>query len=59
MNAAVIDSPLIEHAQAWRFLDLLVVEHRCAPDMKTAVTEMTLPAGSSPVLHAHHSLDDT
>jgi len=30
MNAAVIDSPLNEQAQTWWFLDLLVVEHRCA-----------------------------
>ena len=59
MNTAVIDSPLNEQAQAWWFLDLLVVEHRCAPDMKTVVLEMTLPVGSSPALHVHHVLDDT
>lgn len=59
MNAAVIDSPLNEQAQVWWFLDLLVFEHRCAPDMKTVVMEMTLPVGSSPALHVHHSLDDT
>jgi mannose-6-phosphate isomerase-like protein (cupin superfamily) len=58
MNA-VIDSPQYELAQAWWFLDLLVVEHRCAPGMKTVVSEMTLPIGSSPPLHVHHYLDDT
>jgi hypothetical protein len=31
-------------AQAWWFLDTLVVEHRCASEMKTVVLEMTLPA---------------
>lgn len=59
MNSAVIDNPLNEKAQTWWFLDLLVVEHRCAPGMKTVVLEMTLPVGSSPPLHVHHSLDDT
>jgi mannose-6-phosphate isomerase-like protein (cupin superfamily) len=59
MNAAVIDSPQNEQAQAWRSLDLLVVEHRCAPGMETIVLEMTLPVGSWPPLHVHHSLDDT
>ncbi len=59
MSAAVIDSPQNEQAQAWWFLDLLVVEHRCAPDMETVVLEMTLPVGSSPPLHVHHFLDDT
>ncbi len=59
MSVAVVDSPLNEQAQAWWFLDLLVVEHRCAPDMETVVLEMTLPVGSSPPLHVHHSLDDT
>jgi len=41
------------------FLDLLVIEHRCAPGMETVVLEMTLPVGSSPPLHVHHTLDDT
>ena len=59
MSVAVIDSPQNEQAQAWWFLDLLVVEHRRAPGMETVVLEMTLPVGSSPPLHAHHSLDDT
>ena len=59
MNKVVIDSPLDVQTPAWWFLDLLVVEHRCAPDMKTVVLEMTLPVGSSPPLHVHHSLDDT
>jgi mannose-6-phosphate isomerase-like protein (cupin superfamily) len=59
MSSAVVDSPQNEHAQAWWFLDLLVIEHRCSPDMKTVVLEMTLPVGSSPALHVHESLDDT
>jgi mannose-6-phosphate isomerase-like protein (cupin superfamily) len=59
MSGAVIDSPQNEQAQAWWFLDFLVVEHRCAPDMETVVLEMTLPVGSSAPLHVHHSLDDT
>ncbi|MGH8989072.1 MAG: cupin domain-containing protein [Acidimicrobiales bacterium] len=59
MSRAVIDSPYSEQAQAWWFLDTLVVEHRCAPDMTSVVLEMTLPAGSTPPLHVHHDLDDT
>lgn len=59
MGGAVIDSPQNEQTQAWWFLDLLVIEHRCAPGMKTVVLEMTLPVGSSPPLHVHHTLDDT
>jgi mannose-6-phosphate isomerase-like protein (cupin superfamily) len=59
MSGAVTDSPQNEQARAWWFLDLLVVEHRCAPDMKTVVLEMMLPVGSSAPLHVHHSLDDT
>ena len=53
MSAAVIDSPQNEQAQAWWFLDLLVIEHRCAPGMETVVLEMTLPVGSSPPLLVH------
>ncbi len=59
MNTAVVDGPQNERAPAWWFLDLLVVEHRCAPDMETVVLEMTLPVGSSAPLHVHDSLDDT
>ena len=59
MSAAVVDSPDGEQAQAWWFLDTLVVEHRCAPDMTSVVLEMTLPVGSTPPLHVHHDLDDT
>ena len=59
MNEVVIDGPMNEQARTWWFLDLLVVEHRCAPGMKTVVMEMTMPVGSSPALHVHHSLDDT
>ena len=44
MTTAVVDSPESEQAQAWWFLDTLVVEHRCAPEMNTIVLEMTLPA---------------
>ena len=53
MTTAVVDSPDNDQAQAWWFLDTLVVEHRCAPGMGTVVLEMTLPAGSSPPLHVH------
>ena len=59
MSAAVIDDPRSDQAQAWWFLDLLVVEHRCAPGMETTVLEMTLPVGSSAPLHVHDDLDDT
>jgi len=59
VTTAVVDSPENEQAQAWWFLDTLVVEHRCAPGMDTVVLEMTLPAGSSPPLHVHDDLDDT
>lgn len=59
MNAVVIDGPASEQTQAWWFLDLLVIEHRCASDMKTVVMEMTLPVGSSAPLHVHEDLDDT
>ena len=59
MSTAVVDSPQNEQAQAWWFLDTLVVEHRCAPGMDTVVLEMTLPVGSAPPLHIHDGLDDT
>jgi mannose-6-phosphate isomerase-like protein (cupin superfamily) len=59
MTAAIVDSPLSEQAQAWWFLDTLVVEHRSAPEMETVVLEMTLPVGSSAPLHVHDDLDDT
>ena len=59
MSTAVVDSPNNEHTRALWFLDLLVVEHRCATGMETVVLEMTLPVGSSPALHVHKSLDDT
>jgi mannose-6-phosphate isomerase-like protein (cupin superfamily) len=59
VTTAVVDSPESEQGQAWWFLDTLVVEHRCAPDMNTVVLEMTLPVGSAPPLHVHDNLDDT
>jgi mannose-6-phosphate isomerase-like protein (cupin superfamily) len=59
VTTAVVDSPENEQAQAWWFLDTLVVEHRCAPEMDTVVLEMTLPVGSAPPLHIHDDLDDT
>ena len=59
VTTAVVDSPENEQAQAWWFLDTLVVEHRCAPEMETVVLEMTLPVGSAPPLHVHDDLDDT
>ena len=51
MTTAVVDSPDNEQGLAWWFLDTLVVEHRCAPEMDTVVLEMTLPVGSAPPLH--------
>lgn len=59
MTTAVVDSPRSERAKAWWFLDTLVIEHRCAPQMGAVVLEMTLPVGSSPPLHVHDGLDDT
>ena len=59
MTTAVIDCPENEKGLAWWFLDTLVVEHRCAPEMDTVVLEMTLPVGSAPPLHVHDDLDDT
>jgi quercetin dioxygenase-like cupin family protein len=59
MSAAIVDGPESRGTEAWWSLDLLVVEHRCAPGMETVVLEMTLPVGSSPPLHQHDSLDDT
>jgi mannose-6-phosphate isomerase-like protein (cupin superfamily) len=59
VTTAVVDSPENGQAPAWWFLDTLVVEHRCAPDMGTVVLEMTLPVGSAPPLHVHDDLDDT
>ncbi len=59
MTTAIVDSPDNADAQAWWFLDTLVVEHRCASEMETVVLEMTLPVGSAPPLHVHDDLDDT
>jgi mannose-6-phosphate isomerase-like protein (cupin superfamily) len=59
VNTAVVDGPEDDQTAAWWFVDLLVVEHRGAPDMQAVVMEMTLPVGSSAPLHVHHDLDDT
>jgi mannose-6-phosphate isomerase-like protein (cupin superfamily) len=59
MTSAVVDRPEDAEPLAWWFLDTLVVEHRCAPEMDTVVLEMTLPVGSAPPLHVHDDLDDT
>jgi mannose-6-phosphate isomerase-like protein (cupin superfamily) len=59
VTAAIVDSPQNDEALTWWFLDTLVVEHRCAPEMATVVLEMTLPLGSAPPLHVHDDLDDT
>jgi mannose-6-phosphate isomerase-like protein (cupin superfamily) len=59
MNAAVIDDRNSAHANAWWFLDTLVVEHRCAAGMSSVVLEMTLPVGHAQALHVHDDLDDT
>jgi len=59
MGTAVIDGPDNSQAEAWWFLDALVVEHRSAPEMDSIVLEMTLPVGHAPPLHVHDTLDDT
>lgn len=59
MATAVVDSPEDQQSPMWWFLDTLVVEHRCAPEMNTVVLEMTLPVGAAPPLHVHDDLDDT
>ena len=59
MRTAVVDSPENKQRLMWWFLDTLVVEHRCAPEMNTVVLEMTLPVGAAPPLHVHDNLDDT
>jgi mannose-6-phosphate isomerase-like protein (cupin superfamily) len=59
VRTAVVDSPEHKQGLMWWFLDTLVVEHRCAPEMNTVVLEMTLPVGSAPPLHVHDNLDDT
>jgi len=59
VTTAVVDSPQNEQGPSWWFLDTLVVEHRCAPQMNTVVLEMTLPVGAAPPLHIHDDLDDT
>jgi mannose-6-phosphate isomerase-like protein (cupin superfamily) len=56
---AVIDDPSNADADAWWFLDTLVVEHRRAAGMASIVLEMTLPVGHAPALHVHDTLDDT
>jgi mannose-6-phosphate isomerase-like protein (cupin superfamily) len=58
MTTAVVDILGSEETQAWWFLDTLVIEHRCAPQMDAVVLEMTLPVGSSPPMHIHDDLDD-
>ncbi len=59
MSTAVIDDPSNSEANAWWFLDTLVVEHRRAPGMQSVVLEMTLPVGHAPALHVHDNVDDT
>ena len=58
-TAAVLDSSQASEAQAWWFLDTLVVEHLMASGAGPVVLEMTLPAGAAPPLHLHHDLDDS
>src|SRR6186997_1287156 len=59
MTEAIVDRADNEYAQAWWFLDTLVVEHRRAGDTRSVVLEMTLPVGHAPALHVHDTLDDT
>ena len=58
MSAATIDGPDNTSAEAWWFLDTLVVEHRRAEGTAGIVLEMTLPVGHAPPLHIHDTLDD-
>lgn len=59
MDEAVIDGPDNASAEAWWFLDTLVVEHLRAGETAGIVLEMTLPVGHSPALHVHDTLDDS
>jgi mannose-6-phosphate isomerase-like protein (cupin superfamily) len=59
MNTAVIDDPNTTEANAWWFLDTLVIEHRRAPGMQSVVFEMMLPVGHAPATHMHDDIDDT
>jgi mannose-6-phosphate isomerase-like protein (cupin superfamily) len=59
MSTAMIDDPGSTGANAWWFLDALVVEHRRAAGMASTVLEMTLPVGHAPASHVHDTLDDT
>jgi mannose-6-phosphate isomerase-like protein (cupin superfamily) len=59
VRTAGVDSSESTQGLMWWFLDTLVVEHRCAPQMNTVVLEMTLPVGAAPPLHVHDDLDDT
>lgn len=59
MSTATVDGPGNVDANAWWFLDALVVQHRTAPEMSSVVLEMTLPVGHAPALHVHETLDDT
>ena len=52
MAITVVDSPENEQTQARWFLDTLVLERRCAPEMDTVTLETTLPVGSAPPLRA-------
>jgi mannose-6-phosphate isomerase-like protein (cupin superfamily) len=59
MEPAVIEGPDDASADAWWFLDTLVVEHQPAGETGGVVLEMTLPVGHSPALHVHETLDDS
>lgn len=47
MTTAVVDILGSEETQAWWFLDTLVIEHRCAPQMNTVVLEHVLGGGGT------------
>ncbi len=55
MTTAVVDSPEKEQGLARWFLDTLVVEDGCAPEMDTVVLDMALPVGPVPLLHEYVS----
>ena len=53
MTTAVVDSPKNEQALASRFVDTLVLEHPCAPEVDPVVFETTVPVRSAPRLYEH------
>jgi quercetin dioxygenase-like cupin family protein len=55
MGRALTDEPA---ELSWWFLDVYVVEHRVARAGSSTVLEMTLPVGTAPPAHVHHTYED-